>query len=109
MSQNCKFVLTVYYFLLLCISVVFLSVFLSGFFTVLYSMQWGHTKSVDWLTTFLLSIVQSIVCVQPVKVSIYCASSFSISVSLSLGALSSADVGDHGFPHLPVFCGSDHI
>ena len=50
------------------IAVVFLSVVLSGFFTVLYSMQWGHTKSVDWLTTFLLSMAQSIVFVQPVKV-----------------------------------------
>jgi len=53
----------------ICVLVAFLSVVLSGFFTVLYSMQWGHTKSVDWLTTFLLSMLQSIVFVQPVKVS----------------------------------------
>jgi len=49
-------------------AVVFLSVVVSGFFTVLYSMEWGHEKSVDWLTTFLLSMVQSIIVVQPVKV-----------------------------------------
>ena len=54
--------------LLVIYTVVFLSVVVSGFFTVLYSMEWGHTKSVDWLTTFLLSIAQSIVFVQPVKV-----------------------------------------
>jgi len=59
--------------LLFFVSVVFLSVVLSGFFTVLYSMQWGHTKSVDWLTTFLLSMVQSIVFVQPVKVRLFTA------------------------------------
>jgi len=50
------------------VSVVFLAVTVSGFFTVLYSMEWGRVKSVDWLTTFLLSILQSIVVVQPVKV-----------------------------------------
>jgi len=31
-------------------------------------MEWGHQKSVDWLSTFLLSFFQSVVVVQPVKV-----------------------------------------
>lgn len=50
-------------------AVVILSVVASGFFTILYSMQWGHEKSIDWLQTFLLSFVQNVLVVQPVKVS----------------------------------------
>jgi len=50
------------------LAVVVLSVAASGFFTILYSMQWGHTKSMDWLQTFLLSFVQNVIIVQPAKV-----------------------------------------
>lgn len=45
-----------------------LSILASGFFTILYSMEWGPEKSMDWLTTFLLSFFQSVIIVQPVKV-----------------------------------------
>ena len=51
-------------------AVVFFSVVASGFFTILYSMEWGREKSLDWLCTFVLSFFQSVVVVQPVKVSL---------------------------------------
>ena len=31
-------------------------------------MEWGRKKSIDWLTTFVLSFFQSVVVVQPIKV-----------------------------------------
>ncbi|GFN96340.1 polycystic kidney disease protein 1-like 2, partial [Plakobranchus ocellatus] len=46
----------------------FFSIVASGFFTILYSMQWGKEKSNEWLTTFLLSFFQSVIIVQPIKV-----------------------------------------
>ncbi|CAG5132503.1 unnamed protein product, partial [Candidula unifasciata] len=46
----------------------FLSIVVSGFFTILYSMEWGRDKSNQWLTTFLLSFFQSVIVVQPLKV-----------------------------------------
>lgn len=49
-------------------AVVFLTIVVSAFFTILYSMQWGRDKSVQWLTTFLLSFVQNVIVVQPIKV-----------------------------------------
>ncbi|XP_070577646.1 polycystin-1-like protein 2 [Ptychodera flava] len=47
---------------------VFLSSATSAFFTVLYSMQWGHEKSLEWLISFLVSFFESILVIQPVKV-----------------------------------------
>jgi hypothetical protein len=49
-------------------AVVFLTIVVSAFFTILYSMQWGRDKSVQWLTTFLLSFIQNVIVVQPIKV-----------------------------------------
>ena len=49
-------------------SVCVLAILLPSFFTVLYAMEWGREKSVDWLTTFLLSFFQSVAVVQPIKV-----------------------------------------
>ena len=46
----------------------FAAVFLSAFFIMLYSMQWGKQKSEEWLTTFLLSFFESVLCLDPVKV-----------------------------------------
>ncbi|XP_063447031.1 polycystin-1-like protein 2 [Mytilus trossulus] len=40
----------------------------SSFFLILYSMEWGKSKSEEWLTTFILSFVESILIVDPVKV-----------------------------------------
>lgn len=47
---------------------VVISVMVSAFFVVLYSMQWGKERSEEWLTTLMLSTVQSIFFVQPIKV-----------------------------------------
>lgn len=49
---------------------VILSVALSGFFTLLFSFEWGKEKSSQWLTTFLLSFLQSVFLIQPIKVCI---------------------------------------
>ncbi|XP_060599389.1 polycystin-1-like protein 3, partial [Ruditapes philippinarum] len=40
----------------------------SAFYVVLYSMEWGKQKSEEWVTMLLLSIFQSIFCVDPVKI-----------------------------------------
>ncbi|KAI8514731.1 hypothetical protein Bbelb_073220 [Branchiostoma belcheri] len=47
---------------------VFLSATGSAFFVILYSMEWGAEKSGEWLTSILLSIFQSVLLVQPLKV-----------------------------------------
>ena len=47
---------------------VALSVAGAAFFTILYSLQWGKEISTAWLTAFLLSFVQSVILVQPIKV-----------------------------------------
>ncbi|XP_062602879.1 uncharacterized protein LOC134264616, partial [Saccostrea cucullata] len=48
--------------------VVFLSVLTSAFFLLLYSMEWGIAKSEEWLSSFLLSFLESLLCVDPLKV-----------------------------------------
>ncbi|ESP04004.1 hypothetical protein LOTGIDRAFT_156607 [Lottia gigantea] len=48
--------------------VVFLAAFLSAFFLILYSAEWGQSISEEWLTSFFLSFIQSIVLVDPFKV-----------------------------------------
>ena len=50
-------------------SLVVLSVVASGFFTILYAMEWGEKTANAWLASFLLSFVQSVVIIQPIKVS----------------------------------------
>ena len=35
---------------------------------LLYSMEWGKQKSEEWLSTFLLSMIQSAVVVDPILV-----------------------------------------
>lgn len=40
----------------------------SSFTLILYSMQWGKTKSQEWLSSFLFSFVESATFVDPVKV-----------------------------------------
>ncbi|XP_069125495.1 polycystin-1-like protein 2 [Argopecten irradians] len=44
------------------------SVLLSGFFVMLYSMEWGKTKSENWLLCFLFSFVESVLITDPIKV-----------------------------------------
>ncbi|XP_067671787.1 polycystin-1-like protein 2 [Haliotis asinina] len=47
---------------------VALSIAAPAFFTVLYSFEWGADKSSRWLTSFVLSFVESVLLVQPAKV-----------------------------------------
>ncbi len=47
---------------------VVLTVAASITFTVTYSFQWGPEKSSQWLAAFLLSFLQSVIVIQPVKV-----------------------------------------
>ncbi len=48
--------------------VVALAVVTSAFFLLLFSMQWGKAKAEEWLTTFILSFVESVFLVDPFKV-----------------------------------------
>ena len=48
---------------------VVLSILASAFFTILYSFQWGRVKSTAWLVAFVLCFFQSIIIIQPAKVS----------------------------------------
>lgn len=47
---------------------VFLSIITSGFFVILYSMEWGQEIAAEWLTAMVLSFLESVVFVQPIKV-----------------------------------------
>lgn len=47
---------------------VFLSVAVSAFFTILYSFQWGRVRSTAWLTAFLFSKFSNVFIVEPLKV-----------------------------------------
>lgn len=43
----------------------------SAFFLLLYSMEWGSSKSEEWLSSFILSFLESITLIDPVKVRKY--------------------------------------
>ena len=47
---------------------VFLCIASGSFFTILYALQWGKTKSEAWLGAFFLSFFQSVCVIQPIKV-----------------------------------------
>lgn len=59
-----------YWFTYIAWFLVVLSISAPAFFTVLYSLEWGADKSSRWLTSFVLSFVESVLLVQPVKVDI---------------------------------------
>ena len=44
------------------------AIIVSGFFLILYSMEWGKVKSEGWLVSFVLSFMESICIVVPFKV-----------------------------------------
>ncbi|XP_060067156.1 uncharacterized protein LOC132547416 [Ylistrum balloti] len=69
----------------------FFSITSSGFFTILYSMEWGPEKANEWLTTFLMSFFQSVIVVQPIKV--FCLVAF-IACVLKKPDLSDEDPGE---------------
>ncbi|XP_052832826.1 polycystic kidney disease protein 1-like 2 [Octopus bimaculoides] len=45
-----------------------LVIFTSGFFVILYSLEWGSTKSEYWLTSFAMSNLESFVLIDPGKI-----------------------------------------
>ncbi|XP_050394123.2 polycystic kidney disease protein 1-like 2 isoform X2 [Patella vulgata] len=47
---------------------VFLTSGVSAFITFTYSMEWGKTKSIGWLSSMLLSIGESVTLIQPMKI-----------------------------------------
>ncbi|XP_078615709.1 polycystin-1-like protein 2 [Branchiostoma floridae x Branchiostoma japonicum] len=49
-------------------SVLVLVCCVSAFFTILYSLEWGPEKANAWLKTFLMSFVQDVFVVEPVKI-----------------------------------------
>ncbi|XP_078610817.1 polycystin-1-like [Branchiostoma floridae x Branchiostoma japonicum] len=57
-----------HWFLWVAYVIVYGGVMLSGFFTILYSLEWGYEKSTQWLVTFLMTFFQDALLVQPVKV-----------------------------------------
>lgn len=67
-------------------SINFLSIVGSTFYLFLISMEWGKSKSEEWITTFILSFLESFFVVDPVKVVL----SLFLSRSLSFQSLFSA-------------------
>jgi hypothetical protein len=49
----------------------------SVFLLLLFSMEWGTEKSTEWLLSFLFSFVESLLLVDPLKVSIYVLQAYS--------------------------------
>ncbi len=45
-----------------------LAIFLSAFFVILYSMEWGAKKSNSWLLSYLLSFIYNAFLADPIKV-----------------------------------------
>ncbi|KAI8500904.1 hypothetical protein Bbelb_209990 [Branchiostoma belcheri] len=56
-----------HWFIYLAWAMLFLASLASAFFLVLYSMEWGNDKSIQWLTTFGLSFGHSMFIVHPGK------------------------------------------
>ncbi|CAH1272997.1 PKD1L3 [Branchiostoma lanceolatum] len=56
-----------YWFLYVGWALLALTTLASGFFLLLYSVEWGKDKSVQWLTAFGLAFLQSMVVVQPAQ------------------------------------------
>lgn len=50
--------------------IVSVAVLVSGFFLILYSMEWGKSKAEAWLACFFLSFFESLFIVDPLKVGI---------------------------------------
>lgn len=52
-------------------TVVVLAVTSSSVILVAYSMQWGKTKSEEWLSSFMFSFLESATCIDPLKVKLH--------------------------------------
>lgn len=49
-------------------TILVLAIVSSGFFVILYSMEFGKTKSEEWLSTFVFSFVESLFVLDPINV-----------------------------------------
>jgi polycystin 1L2 len=50
--------------------ILFLAIVTSGFFVILYSMEFGKNKSEQWLSTFVFSFFESLFILDPINVSV---------------------------------------
>jgi polycystin 1L2 len=58
------------------------SIVTAGVFVIFYAMDWGKAKSEEWLITFFLSTFQSMLLIQPLKVSYWLSHSLTLSSHL---------------------------
>ena len=45
-----------------------LAIFVPAFFVILYSLEWGRQKSLQWLAAYCLSFFQDVLIFDPLKV-----------------------------------------
>ena len=57
-----------HFFLYVAWILVLLTLLVSSFFTILYSMEWGGNKSREWLGAFLLALVEGGAIIAPLQV-----------------------------------------
>ena len=68
-AKNKRPFLLPWWFMFVGYFLVFACVFVSGFFIVFYSLQWGTQKSTEWLLSIVLSFTETVLIVQPIEVS----------------------------------------
>ncbi|XP_060074435.1 location of vulva defective 1-like [Ylistrum balloti] len=49
---------------------IFLGIISGGFFTMLYSLEWGRDTTVDWMMSFFIGIMESILIMEPCKAAV---------------------------------------
>uniref|UniRef100_UPI00358F3749 polycystin-1-like protein 2 n=1 Tax=Myxine glutinosa TaxID=7769 RepID=UPI00358F3749 len=60
-----------YWMIYIAWAIIAVVILLSGFFIILYSMEWGAQKANRWLLRFFISFFLSLLLIQPVKVVIF--------------------------------------
>ncbi|VDI59821.1 Hypothetical predicted protein [Mytilus galloprovincialis] len=56
-----------WWFIFIGYAFIVLCVVISGTFVFLYSLQWGGDKTLEWMISFLLSVCQSVLILEPLK------------------------------------------
>ncbi|CAC5393050.1 PKD1L2 [Mytilus coruscus] len=56
-----------WWFIFIAYTLIVLCVVISGTFVFLYSLQWGGDKTLEWMISFLLSVCQSVLILEPLK------------------------------------------
>ncbi|XP_052077930.1 polycystic kidney disease protein 1-like 2 [Mytilus californianus] len=56
-----------WWFIFIAYALIVLCVVISGTFVFLYSLQWGGDKTLEWMISFLLSVCQSVLILEPLK------------------------------------------